>query len=222
MVRNSGCRCGTLVVATVIVFLGCVSIILIGYSERFEYEGDGAFTDSGPWKRTYNRYKLSLGTIFSDQTGTFTYNVGALPDDSLWWEFRITEVDEDRIYQDGYDSHIRSDLANMRLQIVDNESEEVIGEQSGPLSQWEWRNKSQKYNPDGTPWRSTEGKMKLNASIMPGMIFSPPYDSPTYGAFGFTPVPDHTYTVTVEVIEPDEVGLELRFACRGGLTWETP
>ena len=189
-----------------------ITLILFTSWGKFDYEGDGEFADTGPFVGTYERYRLELGRFRTDKSETRVFKVGALPEEKLLWGFEVKDVFADDVYNDDGDSYrynkVRG-LANVHLKIVDDQENSVVAEQKGSLSDWEWWDITQKSNPGGTPWRSSEGRRKIS------FLFSSEN-------IRFAPQTNHTFTVTVEIAEPDETGLELLLKASGGLTWEVP
>lgn len=170
------------------VFIGCCTVL-----GSLQYQGDGRFTDS--FFLVYNqRYSLVLGHIDTSERSQQEFSVGPMPVTSYDWGLSGKNLRASVIFAGGSRDPVDG-LATVRLTIRENPGDKVVYEVNDSLSDWNWE-----------LFRQDEAPHSEN-SMYQSFIF-PQTDR-------FSPTPHTRYTVELEVVTVDQIGLDLQFEARG-------
>ena len=158
-----------------------------------QYRGDGKFTDS--FFLVYNqRYSLILGFVDSNVKSVSEFSIGPMPVTSYDWGLSGKDLPASLIFRKGTRDPVKG-LATVRLEIREQPDDKVVYHVEDSLSHWNW----ELFRQDEAP--------HSEQSLYQVFIY-PKADR-------FEPRPQTRYTVELEVVATDEVGLNLRFEARG-------
>jgi hypothetical protein len=184
-------------VASVAVSTGCAG---------WAYQGDGKLRDSGPLA-SHDRYVLDLGPIDLDRTGEYTYTMSNLPADHFTIGLEIVEAAPN------------SSIGNrpphpgrIRL-LLETSNHEIVVSEDSALNSWIWSYMERDLK--SFLYRAGEEHWITNKD---GTTSPVPDGVRTDGGWGtyFSPRPDITYRLTLEVLEAQPQPQPTRLLVKGG------
>jgi len=171
-----------------------------------DFRGDGKLVDHGPFAAK-DRYVLDLGPVDLSRTGKYTYTMSNLPAVDFVIGLEIVEAEANQ-----FTGNRPAHSGSIRL-LLETSNHEIVISEDGPLKSW--KRSFVKGNFESFLYRAGEEHWISNND---GTTSPVPDGVRKDGGWGtyFSPRPDTTYRLTLEVLEAQAQPRPARLLVTGG------